>query len=60
MYANLEKLRKVIQPTTVEKVRAAERLLDVTPDEAGFVYALESELRGEFLQTALCTDSQGS
>ena len=52
MYANLEKLKKVIQPTTVEEVRAAERLLDVTPDEPGFVYALESELREEFLHTA--------
>ena len=52
MYANLEKLRQVIRPTTAEEVRASAELLEAQSDEPGFVFALESELREEFLQTA--------
>lgn len=52
MYANLEKLKKVIRPTTAEEVRASAGLLEARSDEPGFVFALESELREEFLLTA--------
>lgn len=52
MYANLEKLKKVIRPTTANAVRASAECLEARSDEPEFVFALESELREEFLQTA--------
>ena len=52
MYANLEKLKQVIRPTTAKEVRASAGALDARSDEPEFVFALESELREEFLQTA--------
>jgi hypothetical protein len=52
MYANLERLKQVIRPTTAKEVRASAELLETRSDEPGFVFALESELREQFLQTA--------
>lgn len=50
MYANLEKLKQVIRPTTAEEIRAFSEQLD--SDEPRFVFALESDLRDEFLRVA--------
>ena len=52
MHANLKKLKQAIRPTTAQKARASTGPLEAQADEPGFVFALESELRGEFLQTA--------
>lgn len=49
MKTDLNKLKQYIRPATADEVRLA-RMPEVTePDEPGFVYALESDMRIDFL-----------
>lgn len=52
MTTDLNKLKAVLSPTTAEQVRRAAMADDTSPDEPGFVHALEAELRDEFLACA--------
>jgi hypothetical protein len=57
MRADLEALRKVIRPTTEAEARASmdsyERVFGAELETAGFVYALEHDMREEYLECAL-------
>jgi len=52
MATDLNKLKSILRPTTAEEVRRAAAADEVTPDEPGFVHALEAEMRHEFLACA--------
>ena len=52
MRADLSNLKQFIRPMTAEQVRASLQEYESAPDEPGFVAALESEMRDEFLACA--------
>jgi hypothetical protein len=53
MSEKLNKLRQFLRPTTEAEARASmQRYEASTPDEPGFVHALESEMREEYLARA--------
>lgn len=52
MATDLNKLKSFLRPTTTEEVLRAAAVEDATPDEPGFVHALEAEMRDEFIACA--------
>lgn len=52
MATDLNKLKQFLRPATVDEVRRARLAEEQAPDEPGFVYALEAEMRDEFLACA--------
>lgn len=52
MTTNLEKLRQKITPVTEAQARASMASCETTPAETPFVFALETEMRDDFLAIA--------
>lgn len=52
MATDLNKLKAILRPTTKEEVLRVATVEDATPDEPGFVHALEAEMQDEFLACA--------
>lgn len=52
MRADLTRLKEFIRPTTEAVVRESMKAYDCTPDEPGFVSAVEFEQRDDYLTCA--------
>ena len=52
MRADLNKLREFIRPTTEEAMRESMKTYERTPDEPGFVSAVEFEQKDDYLACA--------
>lgn len=60
MKTDLNKLKQYIRPATAEEVRLARMPEVMEPEEPGFVYALESDMRIDFLYCAYRTAREQS